>query len=1219
MKKIKHSFYLLILGIMSCFSINSISAMCALGERPLTKTQVATSNAKILYKYNFDTTQDTTGTYTGTLENGAVLTTFAGHSVLDLGNKEGYFDFSSDFGNVISKLDSFSFSTNLMIPSNFNLSGNGNFVYNFSNSDNMGSDANGNMFFNAVVCRHSISLTNYSSESTVKVGNSLEKGRWVNLTYKQNDGKGTIYINGVQSAQGDITLIPSKLGSTSYNFLGRSCYNGDQYLEAMYENFIVYQGALSASEVSALCASLTPLNDAMDSITLAKATTNLEISESDSIRSNLILPTSTGNDVSISWSSSNTDVISNTGIITRPSLGSDNITVRLTATLTYNSVSTTKEFILVVLPYYTDNESVQMDLSQLEIEDYTDNIRTSIKLPTSTIEGSIVVWSSDAPSYLNNVGKVLKHPSKGSGKKEVTLTATISKGDVTTTKDFNVYVAEDEDYSAYLFSYFTGNNPDEEQIRFAVSNDGYNYTPLNNGNPIIGSDSISIKGGVRDPHILRGEGDSVYYMVVTDMKSKDGWSSNRGMVLLKSYDLINWTHATVHFPTKYPDTWGNVTRVWAPQTIFDPIAQKYMVYFSLRTSDSDSYDKIYYCYANDDFTDLEGEPIYLYDRGSATIDGDIVYNEEDSLYYLFYKNEGSGGICQVTAKTLTAQNGAELGSQWSDPSGTLQQTTESVEGAGVFRLINQNQWILMYDCYGSGHYQYCSSDNLKDFTYVCNSYDIGARHGTTIPITAEEAARLVEAWPSTGISPKPLGARNTAIRDEGCTINTTDKTIEIPVSYGTDLSSFNPELYAFPGTTISPQGEQDFSTGAVTYTFTLGSTTVTYSVTAEMQMNPILPDFHADPEVLYSEKTGLFYIYPTTDGYTSWAGYSFDVFSSPDLVNWTNEGTFLDLSGDDVSWATGNAWAPCIIEKKDGDSYKYFFYFSGNAGSAKQIGVAVANDPTGPFYDSGKAMISSNPSGASGQIIDGDVFKDPVSGKYYFYWGNGYMAVAELNDDMTSINESSISVITPSGGSNSTYAFREGAYVFYREGTYYFLWSVDDTGSPNYHVAYGTSSSPTGPITVADNPIIIQQNANNEIYGTGHNSILKIPGKDEWYIIYHRINKDYLSNGPGYHREVCIDSLTFDENGTINTIIPTHTGIKPVNLNDTTSVGIYEVERKQNIPENATLISRYIYNLSGICVGKKINSLQAGIYIIKDIYDNGYVNITKYLKIRDND
>lgn len=308
-------------------------------------------------------------------------------------------------------------------------------------------------------------------------------------------------------------------------------------------------------------------------------------------------------------------------------------------------------------------------------------------------------------------------------------------------------------------------------------------------------------------------------------------------------------------------------------------------------------------------------------------------------------------------------------------------------------------------------------------------------------------------------------------------------------------------------------------------------------------VNPILPGFHADPEVLYSRKTGKYYIYPTTDGVAGWGGHTFNVFSSTNLKKWKDEGTIIDVKTDQVKWADGNAWAPCIEEKRINGKYKYFFYFSANSkeGKGKQIGVATSDSPTGPFTDLGHPIVTTSPVGR-GQQIDVDVFTDPKSGKSYLYWGNGYMAVAELNEDMTSLKEGTTVVLTPKGGTLDTYAFREASYVFYRNGLYYFLWSVDDTGSPNYHVAYGTSSSPTGPIEVAKDPIVLIQDAKNEIYGPAHNSILQIPGKDEWYIVYHRINKNFLNkqDGSGYHREVCIDRMMFNEDGTIRRVVPTN-------------------------------------------------------------------------------
>ena len=307
-------------------------------------------------------------------------------------------------------------------------------------------------------------------------------------------------------------------------------------------------------------------------------------------------------------------------------------------------------------------------------------------------------------------------------------------------------VAKGEDMAGYLFAYFRGNATTQEHLFYAFSSDGLNYTPINGGNAVVNFSGISVTGNIRDPFVLRGE-DGTFYMVCTDMRSSNGWDSNRGIVMSKSTDLVNWTHSTVHFPTKYAGTdWANVTHVWAPEVIYDRTVGKYMVYFALKTGNNAPapYDKQYYCYANSDFTDLEGEPTHLYDRGSATIDLTIAYNDEDGLYHGFYKNEGAGGICHITCSSLTAATGAATGSQWSTPSGTVQQTSEAVEGPSIFKRISDGKWILGYDCYAANpaHFQLCEvSNNFTTFTKWGDCANHGAftpRHGSIIPLTNTE-------------------------------------------------------------------------------------------------------------------------------------------------------------------------------------------------------------------------------------------------------------------------------------------------------------------------------------------------------------------------------------------------------------------------------------------------------------------------------------------------
>lgn len=272
----------------------------------------------------------------------------------------------------------------------------------------------------------------------------------------------------------------------------------------------------------------------------------------------------------------------------------------------------------------------------------------------------------------------------------------------------------------------------------------------------------------------------------------------------------------------------------------------------------------------------------------------------------------------------------------------------------------------------------------------------------------------------------------------------------------------------------------------------------------------------------------------------NWGGTYFKVFSSDNLVDWEDEGVILDLKTD-VNWADRNAWAPCIIEKKINGEYKYFYYFT----AAQKIGLAVADDPTGPFYDTGQSLIDYKPEGVKGgQEIDADVFTDPESGKCYLYWGNGYMAAAELNDDMMSIKENTLKLM------NIDNTYREGTYVFYRNGIYYFMWSEDDTRSPNYKVRYATSDSPLGPLTIPENNIVIQRDPHTNIFATGHNSVVQVPEEDEWYLVYHRFTFPKgveMPNGSGgFHREVCIDRMAFDEEGSIIEVKPTFKGIAPV-------------------------------------------------------------------------
>ncbi len=687
-----------------------------------------------------------------------------------------------------------------------------------------------------------------------------------------------------------------------------------------------------------------------------------------------------------------------------------------------------------------------------------------------------------------------------------------------------------ENTSAYLFVYFTGNAKSEEAVRFALSKDGYHFYALNDNKPVISSEDISSTGGVRDPHILRGV-DGTFYMAVTDLQTANGWE-NQAMVLLKSMDLIHWTSSKVDI-SKVFDGFKDVKRVWAPQTIYDTKAKKYMVYFSMLQPGGT--DVVYYAYANKDFTALETTPKQLFFSpiNRSCIDADII--EKNGKFHLFMKTEDEKdkGIKVAISDKLTS--GYVL------QEGYVDQTDESVEGSGIFKLNNSDTYILMYDMYRKGKYQFTSSTDLKNFKVIDEnvSMNFHPRHGTVLPITKTEADALINAFGWTPDVTMLMG-QSQAVKQNNVIVDAENKKILLPVKNGTDLAHFNPEFKQNSGVLISPFGAQDFSKKAVKYDFELeGLAKMSFDVEAIVRNNPSVAGYYADPEILYSNKDNRFHMYPTSDGFTDWSGYYFKSFSSSNLVDWTDDGVLLDFQKD-VAWTDVKAWAPAAVEKKIDGKYRYFFYYTGDA----KIGVAVSDNPQGPFTDIGKPLVSVKPNGITrGQVIDPDVFNDPVSGKSYLYWGNGFMVGAELNEDMISLKENTLTVLNPDG------TFREGTEVFYRKGKYYFMWSQDDTRSENYRVRYATATSPLGKFTIPKDNLVLAKDSSRGIYGTGHNSVIQIPGTDEWYIVYHRftIPKGIeMGRAAGFNREVCIDRLYFDEEGNIIPVKPTLEGIQPL-------------------------------------------------------------------------
>ncbi|MFG2935875.1 family 43 glycosylhydrolase [Streptomyces sp. NPDC048282] len=498
----------------------------------------------------------------------------------------------------------------------------------------------------------------------------------------------------------------------------------------------------------------------------------------------------------------------------------------------------------------------------------------------------------------------------------------------------------------------------------------------------------------------------------------------------------------------------------------------------------------------------------------------------DSDTYLFAtpSNGGSSLYSAITKASWSAESKLTAGSQltpgqWKHVTVTLDGTTGTmvlyVDGIEAARTTTTIKPSELYDA-------------SKDYTgyigrslYSADPYFGGEVDDFRIYDRALSAAEVMELSGNTAGIAKATqtGLKVDAIVDDA------DGRITLPMTEGSDLTALAPEFTLAHGAAISPASGSvhDFSK-PVTYEVTGSDGKLrTWTVSALVMKSPVLPGLNADPNIVRFGDT--FYLYPTTDGYDGWSGTQFKAYSSTDLVHWTDHGVILDL-GPDVSWADSRAWAPTIAEK-DG---KYYFYFCADA----NIGVAVADSPTGPFKDAlGKPLLKSGD--FSGQMIDPAVFTDD-DGQSYLYFGNGHAYVVPLNADMTSIDTAKVQDITPSG-------YNEGSFVIKRNGTYYFMWSENDTRDENYRVAYATGPSPTGPWTKRG--VILSKDLSLGIKGTGHHSVVHVPNTNDWYIAYHRFA---IPGGDGTHRETTVDKLEFDADGLIKPVVPTLTSIDPVTV-----------------------------------------------------------------------
>ncbi|MBN2738453.1 MAG: family 43 glycosylhydrolase [Spirochaetales bacterium] len=346
--------------------------------------------------------------------------------------------------------------------------------------------------------------------------------------------------------------------------------------------------------------------------------------------------------------------------------------------------------------------------------------------------------------------------------------------------------------------------------------------------------------------------------------------------------------------------------------------------------------------------------------------------------------------------------------------------------------------------------------------------------------------------------------------------------------------------------------------------------TMVFSTAICFADNPIVQtSFTADPApMVYQDRL---YLYTSHDEDVTVGNFftmnDWHLYSTVDMVNWTDHGTPASLRT--FSWSTDNAWAPQAVPR-DG---KIFLYVPINNNTGAKIGVAVADNPIGPFKDAIGREIAQ--SGA--MAIDPTVFIDN-DGQAYLFWGNGNLRMVRLNSNMISTTGSVTSNIPMQG-------FTEGPW-FYRRGSLYYM-AYAGSGEK---LSYATSNSPTGPWTfkgdIMGNPSI----------GTNHPGIVDYKGHS--YLFYHN---GALSGNNSFKRSVCVEEFTYGADGSIPRITGTSKGPNAI-----ASLDPFEQVEAETIAYSSGLKTEVCKDTGG---GMNVTSINNGDYIkVKDVDFQGGIS-----------
>lgn len=308
---------------------------------------------------------------------------------------------------------------------------------------------------------------------------------------------------------------------------------------------------------------------------------------------------------------------------------------------------------------------------------------------------------------------------------------------------------------AYLFAYFRNDakSTNGENIFYAVSKDGYNYESLNGGVPVANASQGT--GHSRDPYIMKAQdgAEYKYYMVATDANTTNNYN-NTGLHTWGSNDLITWDElANPQFATDKGGGSKTITNMcWAPEAIWDPVAGKYMVYFSSNEADSAANDssKIWYSYTSD-FKNFDEKQL-LFDPGYGVIDADIT--PYGNGYVMLYKKEASSGTGakKVWYTFKTGKSPSNSDGEYDAANAKIFESVSNTqaEGPQVFPISGTSSYGVLVDYFSDGGFGFSYTSDFESYSKIsadnCSINHLNPSHGCIIPISDMEYYNLSQAF-----------------------------------------------------------------------------------------------------------------------------------------------------------------------------------------------------------------------------------------------------------------------------------------------------------------------------------------------------------------------------------------------------------------------------------------------------------------------------------------